>query len=51
MAKTKRVGLLFSYDEAWVAGAYYIMNLVEALKTLPVSEQPKLIFYINSIYQ
>jgi hypothetical protein len=48
MAKTKRIGLLFSYDEAWVAGAYYIMNLVHALKTLPVNEQPKLIFYIKN---
>ena len=48
MAKTKRVGLLFSYDEAWVAGAYYIMNLVQALKTLPIAEQPKLVFYIKN---
>jgi glycosyltransferase involved in cell wall biosynthesis len=48
MAKTKRIGLLFSYDEAWVAGAYYIMNLVHALKTLPLIEQPKLIFYIKN---
>lgn len=48
MAQKKRIGLLFSYDEEWVAGAYYIMNLVHALKTLPVNEQPKLVFYTKN---
>lgn len=48
MAKTKRIGLIFSYDEEWVAGAYYIMNLVHALKTLPVIKQPHLVFYIKN---
>jgi glycosyltransferase involved in cell wall biosynthesis len=46
MAKTKRVGLIFSYDEQWIAGAYYIMNLVNALNTLPANLKPKIIFYV-----
>ena len=43
MAKRKRIGLVFSYDEGWIAGAYYIMNLVHALKTLPDSQKPFLV--------
>lgn len=43
MAKRKKIALRFSYNEGWIAGAYYIMNLVHALKTLPVAEQPSLI--------
>jgi glycosyltransferase involved in cell wall biosynthesis len=40
MAERKRVGIIFSYQEKWVAGAYYILNLVHALNTLPDAEKP-----------
>lgn len=43
MAKRKRIGLIFSYDENWIAGAYYIMNLIHALKTLPNKQKPHLV--------
>ena len=33
MVKRKKIALRFSYNEGWIAGAYYIMNLVHALKT------------------
>ncbi len=34
MAKRKRVGLVYSYNENWVAGSYYILNIIHALNTL-----------------
>ncbi len=45
--KTERqkIGLIFSYDEGWIAGSYYILNLIYALDTLPDNEKPKLIVY------
>jgi glycosyltransferase involved in cell wall biosynthesis len=48
MAQRKRIGLFFSYSEDWIAGSYYIMNLVYALKTLPQNLQPKIIFYVTT---
>jgi glycosyltransferase involved in cell wall biosynthesis len=48
MAEGKRVGLFFSYNEKWIGGTYYIINLIEALKLLPPWQQPQLtIFYTN----
>lgn len=49
MAQRKRVGLIFSYNENWIAGAYYILNIVHALKVLEDSEKPKLIILTESI--
>jgi glycosyltransferase involved in cell wall biosynthesis len=49
MAKNrKRIGLIFSYDEGWIAGAYYIMNLIEALKILADAEQPFIEIFYNA---
>jgi glycosyltransferase involved in cell wall biosynthesis len=42
MVKRKRVGLFFSYNENWIGGTYYILNLIEALKLLPLDKQPAL---------
>ena len=48
MGNRKRVGIFFSYNENWIGGTYYILNLVEALKLLPADRQPALsIFYSN----
>lgn len=49
MAKRKRVGLVYSYDENWIAGAYYILNIVHALKTLDDADQPELIILTESL--
>ncbi len=43
-----RIGLVFSYNERWIAGSYYILNLIEALKTLPQDVQPHLCIYSGS---
>ena len=43
MVKRKRVGLRFSYNENWIAGTYYILNIIHALNTLNKNEKPILI--------
>lgn len=39
MAKGKRVGIIYNYDENWIGGAYYIQNLIRSLNFLPEKEQ------------
>lgn len=49
MAQRIKLGLVFKYDESWVAGSYYILNLIEALKTLPENIQPEIILFTDQI--
>ena len=42
MARRKRIGLIYSYNEGWIGGTYYIENLIAALGSLPNKRQPKL---------
>jgi glycosyltransferase involved in cell wall biosynthesis len=48
MVERKRIGLIFSYDENWIAGTYYILNIIHALKTLDDCNQPHLVILSNS---
>ncbi|MDJ1491960.1 glycosyltransferase family 1 protein [Cytophagaceae bacterium DM2B3-1] len=43
MVKRKRIALIFSYNEGWIAGSYYIQNLIHALNSLPEDEKPELV--------
>ena len=43
MGKTARIGLFFSYNEEWIAGTYYILNIIKALKLLPSPDQPEIV--------
>ncbi len=43
----KRIGLIFSYDELWLGGTYYILNLVNALNALEDNNKPELIIFSN----
>jgi len=43
MVERKRVGLIFSYSENWIAGTYYILNIIHALNTLDDIEKPGLV--------
>ena len=43
--KRKKLGLIFSYDEAWIGGTYYIINLIQALDRLPDAEKPELLVF------
>lgn len=40
MVKRKRVGFLFSYNENWIAGTYYLLNIINALNTLEDTVKP-----------
>lgn len=42
MGKRKRVGILFTYADSWIAGAYYLMNIIKALNTLQDSDKPEI---------
>ena len=48
MGKRIKIGLLFLYDEQWMGGTYYIMNLIEALKTVDDPIKPVLKIVVNS---
>ena len=43
----KKIGLIFSYDEHWIGGTYYIINLVNALNQLEDYQKPQLIIFSN----
>jgi glycosyltransferase involved in cell wall biosynthesis len=43
----KNIGLIFSYNENWIGGTYYITNLISALGNLPDAVQPELIILSN----
>ena len=49
MAKRKRVALIYTYNENWIGGTYYIENLISALSQLPDSQQPELIIITSVI--
>ena len=46
--KRIKVGLLFSYDEQWIGGTYYILNLIQSLNELPDADKPDLVIYHQS---
>lgn len=43
----KNIGLIFSYDEHWIGGTYYILNLVHALNGLDDNTKPNLVIFSN----
>ena len=49
MVKRKRVGLVYSYDENWVAGSYYILNIIHALNSVEDNLKPKVILLTDSL--
>jgi glycosyltransferase involved in cell wall biosynthesis len=48
MVKRKRLGLVYSYNENWVAGSYYILNIIHALNTVEDKLKPEVILLTNS---
>ena len=49
MGKRTRLGVIYSYNDKWIGGSYYIMNMISALKTLPDESQPFIIILSNDI--
>ena len=48
MVNRKRIGIIYNYTEEWIAGAYYYLNIIKALKTLPDKKKPKIIIIYQS---
>ena len=49
MKHRNRFGLIFSYDEQWIGGTYYTVNLINAFKALPESLQPIIVVFSNPL--
>ncbi len=47
MAERTRIGLIFSYDENWIAGAYYMLNIIHAINTGEDSLKPHIVLLSN----
>lgn len=43
MDKRKRVGLIFSYNEEWIGGTYYILNIIHALQCVDDVNKPTIV--------
>ena len=43
-----KIGLIFIYNEQWIGGTYYIINLVHSFKLLDANEKPHLVIFSNS---
>jgi glycosyltransferase involved in cell wall biosynthesis len=42
MARERRIGLIYNYNDNWIGGVYYVQNLIRSLCLLPKNEQIKL---------
>ena len=47
MILRKRLGLIFSYDEQWIGGTYYTINLIESFNTLEEEQRPEVVVFSN----
>ena len=48
MAKRKGIVLTFRYSENWIAGSYYVINIIKALNSLPDEEKPALLMLMDN---
>jgi len=49
MVERKRIALIFKYDENWIGGTYYILNLIKALNTLSDLQKPEITVCASSL--
>lgn len=47
MAQRKRIALIFEIKKGWMGGTYYILNLINALNSLPDGEKPMLTLLVR----
>lgn len=47
MGAARRIGLIYSYNENWIGGTYYVENIVKSLAYLSEEQQPELLVYTN----
>ena len=43
-----KIGLIFTYNENWIGGSYYILNLIKALLRVSDEIKPHLVIYCSS---
>ena len=50
MVKTnrKRIGLIYNYSEEWIAGSYYILNIIKAVNKLDDHLKPSFYIFHNN---
>lgn len=48
MGKRKGVVLTYHYSENWIAGSYYVVNIIKALNSLPDAEKPYVLMLMGS---
>lgn len=49
MASDKKIGLRLFYSENWIAGAYYILNIIHALNKLEQHEKPIIVILTENL--
>jgi glycosyltransferase involved in cell wall biosynthesis len=47
MAERKHISLIYQYDDNWIGGTYYILNVVRSLSTLNEGAKPFLTIFYN----
>jgi glycosyltransferase involved in cell wall biosynthesis len=47
MGSRKKIALTFHYSENWIAGSYYVVNILKALNSLDDEEKPKLYILLS----
>jgi glycosyltransferase involved in cell wall biosynthesis len=45
MAQRRKIGLVFSSNDNWIGGTYYILNLIHSLNTLEPNKKPTIIIF------
>ena len=45
--QTIRIGLIFDYNENWIGGTYYILNMIHAMNQLEDNKKPTLVIFCN----
>jgi glycosyltransferase involved in cell wall biosynthesis len=48
MAQKIKLGLVYSYNENWIGGTYYILNLIHALQTIDDKDKPEITVFSES---
>jgi glycosyltransferase involved in cell wall biosynthesis len=48
MAKKPKIGIIYSYDENWIGGTYYLNNLCAALGKTELEKQPEIIVFTDT---
>jgi glycosyltransferase involved in cell wall biosynthesis len=48
MAERRKLALTYHYSENWIAGSYYVINIIKALDSLADEEKPELIILLKN---